>query len=504
MAPRKLVLLGGFAHESNGFSPVPTARSDVWMREAERFEALLNGGEEYDGAGQGLRAAGFEISSGLAAGAGVGGMLEWAVLGEYLARLDRVLADAQAQGIQGILWVLHGSAAVQGVSDAQGEILARIRHVFPETPLVVSADLHSTLTWRVMQQVDGIVHYRTAPHVDIRDTGTRAAELLALCITDNVRTDRVLIKLPLLLPGEFGQTDNGAMRHLGDAIARCRVQTSALDLSLSQGFPWADNPAGMVSLVGTWREGDLTPAAIDACQTVARAVWNARVQLYDTASLVPLSELGQYRDTRRPTVFCDTGDNPTAGGTEDRVDVLAHALTEKQTGLGFLPLVDPNAVRACRASDAQRENLKVRVGGALSSGASLELTVRVRQTGHHSQMGDWAVVAVGGNLLVLTSQRFGVSSPALLTDLGLANELCDWVVKSGYLFPDWTGWLKAYDGRNVLLATPGATSLDLRTFPYTRMPADVFPLQSASTHPRMLQQLFRGRLTGPVKAVPID
>ena len=50
--------------------------------------------------------------------------------------------------------------------------------VGPRVPIVASLDLHANVTRAMVDTVDAMVAYRTYPHVDMADTGARAARLL--------------------------------------------------------------------------------------------------------------------------------------------------------------------------------------------------------------------------------------------------------------------------------------------------------------------------------------
>jgi len=45
-------------------------------------------------------------------------------------------------------------------------------------PLVVSLDLHANVTEKMLKHADALVAYRTYPHVDMAETGERAAKIL--------------------------------------------------------------------------------------------------------------------------------------------------------------------------------------------------------------------------------------------------------------------------------------------------------------------------------------
>jgi microcystin degradation protein MlrC len=84
--------------------------------------------------------------------------------------------SALVQGLDGVYLDLHGAAVADNADDSEGELIARIRAVVgPQVPIVASLDLHANVTARMLQLSDGLVAYRTYPHIDMAETGERAA-----------------------------------------------------------------------------------------------------------------------------------------------------------------------------------------------------------------------------------------------------------------------------------------------------------------------------------------
>lgn len=469
------VLLGGFSHESNSFSPLPTRSEDFWICDSDNeFHALFSGDQEYHGAYEELTAIGYTVYPVIAAGATVGGVIESEVFKRYLKKLLNRLEQINLSDIVGIQWVLHGSATVDGIDDVEEQLIEVLKSACGGLPIVVSFDLHSTISWDLIRSVDGAVHYRTAPHRDMVETGRRASRLLHQIIEATHPLDRMLAKIPLLLPGEFGQTDVGVMRNIYQDISNFRESSSAVDISLSQGFPWADNPEGVVSLLGYWAAGQAQHHQTEF-RSLAEKIWHLRNALHTSVSLYPLSSI---KPESSIVVFCDAGDNPTAGGAEDRTDVLKYVLDKTLKGTLFLPIVDPTVVQLCNTYP-EGSHLPITIGGRLSGTDGISLRAQIVRTGGNEHTGQWAVLSINDNRVVVTEKRFGVSSPDILEDLGFTLDQLPrmLVVKSGYLFPAWKLWLKQVGGEERLLSTAGATTLDLQSLPYEHILSSTYPLK---------------------------
>lgn len=78
--------------------------------------------------------------------------------------------------IDGIFIDLRGAMVAEHIDDGEGELLERVRAVGPSEPL--SVDFHGSITKRTFEHADVMVGFRTYPHIDIAETGYRAAEAL--------------------------------------------------------------------------------------------------------------------------------------------------------------------------------------------------------------------------------------------------------------------------------------------------------------------------------------
>src|SRR5262249_42199148 len=96
-----------------------------------------------------LEPAGVEVVPTVAANAVSSGPVPRAAF-EHVrdALLDRLRA---AGPVDGVLLALHGAMVLEDAADGEGELLAAVRKAIgPATPLVVSLDLHATITPRMV------------------------------------------------------------------------------------------------------------------------------------------------------------------------------------------------------------------------------------------------------------------------------------------------------------------------------------------------------------------
>ena len=477
------VALAGFMHESATFSRVPTRLSDFRLLEGEALlDRCEEGVSELSGAWSALRAAGCEASPILHAGATPSGLVERPAYEE----IERRIVDGLSAGpaVDGVMLALHGSTTVRGVDDAQGRLVRRVRKaVGRQVPIVATLDLHATPSQTVAENVDALVAYRTAPHRDAVETGRRAGEILLRLMAGEAGT-MAMVRLPLLLPGEFGQTAREPMASLmRQAEAAETASGNIWAISILQGYPWADLPVLGVSVAAVAARSARAEAET-AAQELAARFWQMRADLYRSVEVMAvgpaLEEARSLAHAGRLVYLLDSGDNPTAGADTDDARMLAAIADAGLQAAVFGFVADAPAVKACRSAGIGG-HVSMRVGGVPSGRpeASVAVEGAVAALGEHYEGGATARIQVGSVDLLVSERRMGVRTPEDLAALGLDPSGAErvFVLKSGYLFPALTDLIARTSGaRSILLATPGASCLDLGQIPYRRLVRPVYPL----------------------------
>ena len=179
------IAIGGFQHETNTFAPT---RADYAAFEAGGGWPGAQYGESLFGAVEGtnipaagaisaLRAAGHALVGTAWAAASPSAQVTADAFERITNELIRKIREADA--LDAVYLDLHGAMVSETFDDGEGEILRRVREaVGPRVPVVASLDLHANVTHAMVRHADGLVAYRTYPHVDMAETGARAARLL--------------------------------------------------------------------------------------------------------------------------------------------------------------------------------------------------------------------------------------------------------------------------------------------------------------------------------------
>ena len=375
------ILLAGFQHETNTFAPSKTGYDDFVRGGA--FPALARGDALLDMRDINIPMGGFiaampdaefvpVIWAGATPAAHVTREAFERIAGEIVGRAAESKADA-------IYLDLHGAMVCEHLDDGEGELLERLRHVVgPRIPIVASLDLHANVTQRMLTLADALVAYRTYPHVDMAQTGERAASLLQKILQRGNALYRASQALPFLIPLNGMCTLVEPARGIYQAMTDAE-EKQGLSLSFAMGFPAADIPECGAMLWG-YGDNDAIGREVDA---IAR-----RITAQERDWAVPLLEpeeavrkaMAIAAGASRPVVIADTQDNPGGGGDSDTTGMLRALIACKAEGAALGLMVDPAAAAAAHAAGVGAD-ITIGLGGrsGVPGDAPLQASWRVEQ-----------------------------------------------------------------------------------------------------------------------------
>ncbi|MEM9633791.1 MAG: M81 family metallopeptidase [Pseudomonadota bacterium] len=340
--------------------------------------------------------------------------------------------------LDGVLLIMHGAMHVEGLDDAEGDWISAVREIVgPKAPIAVSYDLHGNVTQKIVDQIDIFCAYRTAPHIDVRETHQRAADNLIDQLSGGPRRFVAWAPIPVLLPGEKTSTEDEPTRSLYLALPDYDRRPGVSDANLMVGYVWADTARATAAAVVTGTDAN---EASSAAEEIATAYWTARNDFDFGVPTKPLAEcLADVSNTATtPLILADSGDNPTGGGVGDRSDVL-HAWLERGLEGGiFAGIADP--VSTQKAWDTpEGESVDLSIGGGLGSNCpSVDARVTVgSKIGNASNKTREVLVHLSGNSVILTESRRPFHNLEDFRRFGIEPDTARClVVKSGYLSPD--------------------------------------------------------------------
>ena len=200
------IATGNIGHESSTFTPIETPyeafqeASRGFHRGPEVIEAMSDTNTGCGGFIDSAATHGYELVPILWTFAEPSGPVHaeaWARLkSEFLERLEA------AMPVDGALLDLHGAMVIQGIDDGEGDLLRGVRSILgPDRPVVVTLDLHANISDTMAELSDVIIPCDTYPHVDFRERGREAADLIVRTLRGEIRPTMAVELLPLLWAG---------------------------------------------------------------------------------------------------------------------------------------------------------------------------------------------------------------------------------------------------------------------------------------------------------------
>jgi microcystin degradation protein MlrC len=358
------IAIGGFQHETNTFAP---SKADYEAFEAGGGWPGVQYGEPIFGAVEGanipaagaihaLRAHGHSLVGTAWAAASPSAQVTAdafeRITGELVKRLEK------AKPVDGVYLDLHGAMVVDTYDDGEGELLRRVREVVGKrVPMVASLDLHANVTRAMVERADALVAYRTYPHVDMADTGARAARVLDQMLRTGRRPQGGFHQIDYLtgIPSQCSFIE--PCKSIYSEMSRLEERYGAV-LSFTPGFPMADFADCGMSVFGY--------GSMDAVERLRGAVADAEkdfaMELHHAPDAVRRAKT--RGEAGAPVVLADTQDNPGAGGNGDTTGLLKELIRQNAQEAVLGMLIDPESAK--RAHEAGQGSTAVFSLGGLS------------------------------------------------------------------------------------------------------------------------------------------
>jgi len=396
---------------------------------------------------------------------------------EFLQKLD------ENGPLDGLFLHMHGAVSVEGMEDAEGDFISLIRSkVGKDCLIAASYDLHGNVSSRVMDSVDILTAYRTAPHIDWSETLERAFFLLVKCLRAGVIPYKAFIPVPVLFSGEKTCTEWEPAASLYRKIPGVISGDEVMDASILIGYVWADEPRSSASVVTFGLDREKVQRA---AKYLAQQFWDVRslFQFGVKADSVDNCIQIAVQAVEQPVVISDSGDNPTAGGAGDTPYVLERLLALGITDAVVASIADAEAVQRCEAAGVGA-TVKLSLGGKLDPIHAKPLAVEVRvrslqvlpwtldRRKESSVMNHIAVVDALGILVIITERRTPYHRISDFSSLEVdPHQHKIIVVKIGYLEPE----LKALAAKALLALSPGAVNQDTINIKYHKINHPMYP-----------------------------
>ena len=484
------IAIAAFTLESVSFLPLLTDVEDfesVALRGAGMLEALRGTASVGGGFIQVLEEAGAEIAGLVYADTFAAGSASDAAFDKYAAEICGGLA-AEKDRLDGVLLFLHGAMTTPTRTDPEGDLLRMIRAAIGDAlPVVVAMDLHANVDASIVETATAVFGYHYSPHIDMAETGARAARCLLGLLIGDIAPVTAVAKVPVALPSIFTAT---AVAPLADIVAAGFAwedgEENVLDVSVFCGFAYADVPQIGFSVVVV-ADGDMDLAQRVA-DNLADRVWKARHSLLHRDKVLTVAD-GVTRAlanrSAKPVVLLEHADR-----LSDSTYTLRELLERGATNAAVPYLWDAEAARAAiEAGEGATVTLDVgghsseRTGGpvrligkVLFAGDKSYIGTGPMREGRRIDLGPTAVIDAAGIVVSITS----IATPAIDADpfiqFGLdARDFGIIVLRSK------THFRAVYEdlAEEILIVdTPDWGPADLTTLPFRNVGPGVFPITS--------------------------
>jgi microcystin degradation protein MlrC len=491
------IAVGGILHESNTFSSDKTELDDfsgrLIRRGTEINEEFATSQHEVGGYIEGAEKYGLDLVYTLVANATPSGPVTDRAFNTLTAELIERLKSEQP--IDGLLLALHGAMVVESYPDGDAEVLRRLRKALgDDLPIVVTHDAHANVAPLEIELSTALLLYKEVPHVDQRERGIHAAEVMAKIVKEGAKPTQAIEKPPLLYNILYHNTKRAPMLPLVQEARRLeRANPKILAVSVPVGYQYSDVPQmGPSIVVVTDNDPDL---ASKEAKRLADMMWEHRkvmkLDLPDAAEAVRRA----MAEPKTPVVLVEMGDNIGGGSAGDSTSILEELVKQKAEGY-VSAMYDPQAVQ---------QAVKIGVGGEfdmLVGGKSDKLhgdPIRIRGEVQLIYDGEYIETAIrhGGrryldqgltavihaegstpdlpNVVLLNSKRHTPFSLGQLTSAGIVPERQKiLVVKAAVAFR------AAYEpiARTIIeVDTPGLTAVNPKRFDYKYASPDLFGIR---------------------------
>ena len=480
------IAIGGIMHESNTFSDTPTDFEAFSHTIGDDLLSVWKGTHhEMGGFIQGAEQHGYTAHPTLMAAATPAGPVTDDVFEKLTDMLTQKLKAMPK--LDGLLLALHGAMVVESYPDGDGEVLKRLRDTFGESlPIVVTLDHHANVSQQMVDYSTALVIYKTNPHIDQRQRGLQAAELMTRILREEVIPTQALAKPPMILNILYQNTSAEPMCSILNAAQHLEDNSNVLVANVAAGYPYADvYEIGPSFVVVT---DDNPQLAKTEATRLSDMLWNVHDQL--TLNLPDAANAVQHAisSDQYPVILVEMGDNIGGGSPGDSTFILAELLRQKASEF-VVVLCDPESVQTCIQIGVGNE-VSLQVGGKADNlhgdPVAINGNVRLIHDGHfieteprhggqkyHNQ-GLTSVVAVGDSLVVLSSNRQTPFSLQQLLSLGINPETMRMIVVKAAI-----AYRAAYEpiaGQIIEVDTPGLTAVNPLHFSYRNVRRPLFPL----------------------------
>lgn len=486
MQRKKRIIICEFHQESNTFNP------NLW--DLSRFSA----GKEVEGPGvlasrmasksmvrgmaECIMNSGYEVIPTIFTHASSGGKVDDAVLRLMKERVKYYIETVGE--FDGMCVALHGATCTPDYDDACGEFLRYLRSLIGDKPMTAAFDLHANITSQILDNADFISAYHTYPHVDIYESGYRAASH-CVAMLEGKKRYMASVAIPMLVPPAGYSTMIEPFHSLMNRAEKMVEDGKLVDFCIFPVQPWLDIPVLDSKVIAISEDVEM---AKSCAKTLAEELFAMRDQMQPPLKSVDeIIDIAEANQTGKPVILVDAADSPNGGAVGDSPVVAMRLLERKSKLHAGVFIRDPKAVaEAFEAGVGAVKTFSIGAGYTIGMPGPLVAEGKVRslhdgvfyRSGRASRgatgyCGKSAVIRFGGLDVLVCEHPNSSGDPQIFRNFGIEPTLYDLIVVKAN-----TSFREPYSAISDLIYyadAPGAGASNLKLFQWKRIPKGMYP-----------------------------
>ena len=462
------IIVANYFQETNSFHPNPTTYEDFSVHFGQ---ALFSAGREDINGALNIfsQRSDLEVVPTYGASMGAGGTITHEcferITGECLEAIEK-----NSTGADALFFAMHGAMAAEVEKDPEGYILQETRKILgPDVPIVISLDMHGTVTRRMLEIMDGAAILHTYPHIDWYQLGERSATML-LSILDGAKPIIGSVYTPTMVRGDELKTATGVHGTFIRHLERLEERDDVLAAGIMLGHPPTDCPEqGSRIIIVTDNNREL--AEIEAMR-IGQNFWDMRERMQCVLYSVE-EAIENAKKADGAVVFSDAADATSSGAPGTSNAILKGFLESDYTGRVLFPIRDEPAIKKAMEAGLG-STITVPLGGTKDprfTPIDVEVTVEALA------IRDNVPIAVlrTGNIAIVAATQGGILCdrwmyPAVGQDPKTFDVIIQKLPHTPYEFYD------EWAVRNMTIDVPGAASPNIKTLGHKIVRRPIYPL----------------------------
>jgi len=411
-----------------------------------------------------------------------GGKVDDAVLTHTKERLKYYIETAGE--FDAVCAALHGAMVMESADDGCGNLLEYLRELVGNKPIAAAFDLHANITEKIKKNADIICGYQTYPHLDIYETGYRAAKLCMQKLNGKDMT-KAIVSVPMLVPPSGFTNLEEPFKSVIDTGNAMLADNTLLDYTVFVVQPWLDVKEISSTVVAIAEDEE---TAKEKAQLLAKMLFEKRDEyMPNLLAVEEVIAMAEDENVPKPVIMSDAADSPNGGAVGDS-PYLALKVRECGSNINVgMFVVDPKAVQhAFEVGVGNKATFSI--GAAFTPGMPGPFVEEGKVCSLHDgffplgarlyrnntgNMGRCALINFGNIDILVTEKCSASGSPQLFRHFGIqpeAYDLIDVKANTSFIAP-----YSKFAGVICYGDTPGAGAANLKRFEWKHIPKGLYP-----------------------------